>query len=150
MKSNENKKICAACGGRCCKRLPGAMYPSDVKKGRSKLSMRKALQTVLASGRYAVDWWEGENGKSVYYLRPHTKEGKNCGGLLDPSWGGECTFLREDGCELKFEQRPRTCRKLVPIAGGRSCHTESHSKKAAYRRWLPYQTDIKAALRDLT
>ena len=108
--------ICGPCGGQCCLKVPGANWPQDFGLPRIKKQLREALD----SGRYAIDWWEGDPRHDyhdddemgcAYFVRPAVKGME--GVLRDPTWGGPCTFLEEGvGCVLDPKQRPRACRWL--------------------------------------
>lgn len=104
-----NIPLCTECGGRCCKRMPGTAYPSDFN---SPEEIKKAIE----SGKYAIDWWEGDPGdgdlRKAYFVRPSTKD--KIGKIYDATWGGECTFLTKKGCKLKPNKRPKECRDLEP------------------------------------
>ena len=132
----ENKKICSACGGQCCNTLPGACFPSDFNLP-GDISF---LETALKTGRWAIDWWEGDprQGGNEYsrgfFVRPAIKgqEGK----MFDGSWGGVCTFLKNDCCALDADKRPSNCRNLEPKESG--CITHDDSKRGAAIAWIPY------------
>jgi hypothetical protein len=139
MNGYENKKLCAECGGRCCKTAPGGTFPDDFG-----LPDEASLRRALNSGRYAIDWWEGDvvpdgDRDQVYFVRPAVA---GCEGQRrDPSWGGICTFYAwGKGCELDFSSRPYECRFLEPAS---KCQTHypsgSPSKKASAIAWRPYQ-----------
>jgi len=103
-----NAQLCNNCGA-CCKRQPGCNFPSDFES-------EDEIVEALKSGRYAIDYWEGDPGdgdeRTAYFVRPAVK-GKE-GILVDPAWGGKCTFLTNKGCELAPEQRPKQCLDLEP------------------------------------
>lgn len=52
-------EICAACGGACCRRAPGIAHPEDFG-APDRADLRRRVEAALASGRWAVDWWEGD------------------------------------------------------------------------------------------
>lgn len=52
---NENKAICAPCGGKCCKRAPGLMSPEDAGLPEDK----EKFKQMVRSGLYTFDYWEG-------------------------------------------------------------------------------------------
>ena len=131
---------CAQCGCECCKRLPGSVHPDDVSQ--------EQVAEMLASGRWAIDWWEGDPREDfdknkelecAEYLRPAIKgmEGKR----RDASWGGECTFLTPSGCSLHETKRPRECIDLEPGEGfgDSECHTHDWSKQKIAIAWISYQ-----------
>ena len=125
--------ICKPCGGRCCKNFPGSAYPED-------FPTREELLAALDSGRWAIDWWEGDARKGkeelnrTYYVRPAIKghEGRR----HHAGWGGECTFLTGEGCSLVPDARPRECRQLDPMADGKCEVHDGTSKQGAAVAWL--------------
>lgn len=137
MKNNENKLICAECGGKCCKNMPGSVYPKDVPNGD--------IEALLRAGNYAIDWWEGDPrkecgqiGKASYYIRPKVKGVKR---LFDPSWGGECIFLTSTGCKLSFEERPAGCKIVKPAKGG--CNSKYNDKRGAAIAWSSRSDELQ-------
>jgi hypothetical protein len=124
-----NHEMCALCGGKCCKHLPGAAYPGDFEN--------EAMMTeAILSRKWAIDWWEGDPGdgeeETAYYVRPATLEGQ--GAIYDASWGGQCVFLTDSGCQLRPEKRPTECRFLEPRAKeGNACimHNDVGKRTAA-------------------
>lgn len=130
---NEDRAICAKCGGRCCKQYPGIVSPQDGD-----------FVALLDSGRYAIDWWEGDARYDVdeltrtYFIRPRIKGYEDL--LLHPAWGGECTFLGSTGCELSYKDRPFNCRDLEPLASGNCSYTLN--KRQTILLWLPFQESI--------
>lgn len=142
----ENPAICATCGGKCCKSLPGAALPTDFAE-----PLADSLEAAFSSGLWAIDWWEGDprglayddpNAVSRgYFLRPRTV-GKMQ--LYDPSWGGECVHLGNKGCALPYEKRPAGCRLLEPSRGP-VCPEHGGSKREAAIAWLPYHKEIEGA-----
>ena len=143
----EKKELCAACGGKCCKGMPGSAFPSDFGE-----LLLDALVEKFQSGLWVIDWWEGDpRGKGYrmaqsYFVRPAIK-GANA--LFHPSWGGECIFLSEDGCTLPSDERPLGCKRLEP--GGHSpCmyHGDGTGKNAKHEgalAWLKHQLVILQA-----
>jgi hypothetical protein len=135
---------CAGCGGACCKNLPGAAFPEDFPTA-------EAVKVALDSGRWAVDWWDGDPRpghdelSQGYFIRPAIK-GKE-GSRRDPAWGGECTFLTPMGCELPADQRPRECRMLRPRPPGTACTgDETSNKQAAAVAWIKRSEDLEVSL----
>lgn len=141
---HSNPALCAKCGGRCCQRAPGECRPQDFASATE-------LAEKLASGRYGIDWWEGDprtsdaereqipwpetgDGKA-YFVRPAVtgREGR----LFDASWGGKCTFLKSDGCALAPRNRPHGCRTLIPEANGECTYAHGDlEKRLACLEWL--------------
>lgn len=131
--------LCAPCGGKCCKSLPGSAYPED-------FPTPAALRGALDSGRWCIDWWDGDarEGKDeltrTLFVRPAIK---GCEGQRSHAgWGGECTFLGNHGCELKPSKRPTECRSLEPRKNG--CHMHNgHGKRGAAVAWLSRADELR-------
>lgn len=146
--SYERPDVCAPCGGKCCKSMPGAALPSDF--GATPEEILPKLAARLATGLWAIDWWEGDprldgedsDGRS-YFVRPAVA---GVSDLFDPSWGGRCTFHSSRGCEI-FAERPSGCRGLEPsdnpVKDG--CHVRHSDKRAAAIAWLPFHAVILQA-----
>jgi hypothetical protein len=141
--ANENPTLCSSCGGKCCKQMPGITHPEDW----GLPSDTSRLEAALNSGRWAIDWWEGDpenttgdymkdNVDRAFYVRPATQG--NEGLLMDASWGGACTFHSEIGCTLSTNDRPKECRDLKPAEGGSCSMTTEFTKRNAAIAWLPY------------
>lgn len=145
----ENMSLCAACGGKCCKQMPGEMIPDDVQKMYPHDTLRDSVEEALASRKIVADWWEGDPRGIAYddddymgrcfYLRPraNTDDPRDvaCG-----SWGGQCLFLGVEGCEISPEMRPLSCRMLEPKEDGSCLMHAGGGKKVAALAWLPHQT----------
>ncbi len=112
MKEYPPSEQCKICQGKCCKGMPGSWVPDDIKRIFPSPSLEESVELALKTKRFAIDWYEDR--PPIFYLRPATK-GKE-GVRRDPSWGGECTFLTKDGCELFLENRPFICRISKPKA----------------------------------
>jgi hypothetical protein len=156
-----NKRLCTKCGGRCCQTLPGSTSPEDWG-APDHLVMVTRISEALASGLYAIDWWEGDprgldwgdqsHLPCAEYIRPATV-GVNK--MRDPSRGGTCVFWSQDrGCELKHDARPLGCRNLEPksVGGepGSDCDSRiadgfTSEKHENAVRWIPYRGVIKRA-----
>lgn len=149
-----NAAICAKCGGQCCKQLPGACHPSDF--GVPGADGEQRLRAALASGKYAIDWWEGDVRGYLYghpeyrdrcfFVRPACK--RHEGELFENAWTGMCTFYDvTKGCALKLEERPTECRMLEPgdHDQGQVCRGHSGGKEQSVREWLTF-TEILDAI----
>jgi hypothetical protein len=121
-----DQDTCASCGGRCCKRRAGALFPSDIKG-----PMYRGLVELLSTGMYQINLYgknpmmsceelrgyastlqsgelkriesSGPRAKA-YYLRPAHVETR--GTLFGHSDGktGTCVFWDgEKGCIMKIE-----------------------------------------------
>jgi len=101
---------------------------------------------ALASGRWTLDWWEGQT-PAPYFVRPAIKGHE--GRLFHLGCGGECTFLGPGGCELR--RHPLQCRLLRP---GGDCvydHDRWQSKLTyarLWRDWWPVFCDLRRVHED--
>ena len=148
-KMNLTPSICGPCGGECCKTQPGATSPRQW--GTTAEEMTQNLAAAFITGRWAVDWWEGDvdpNGDldDVYFVRPHAV-GYDAGTIFHGAGRNrQCNFLAKDGCTLKPEARPDGCLHLVPSISHRcELATGEHPKKKYVLEWRPYQDVIMAA-----
>ena len=135
-----NKSLCSECKGKCCKTYAGIIYPDQI--GDSEESIRIKLIPML-NDEWSIDWWEGplieedkfNSDERYYFVRP-----KHVGAsTIDPSWGGQCSFLREDGCQLSIEERPIQCLALEPKDDFNCREKDGFSKKDGAMAWIPYQ-----------
>ena len=148
MKNNENQSICAACGGACCKKMPGIVHPNDI----GRVTVGKLLKMIKEG--YQFDYWEGDltglpehRDMTFYYLRPMTI--KSAGKPVDASWGGQCIFWREgSGCNKSFDDRPRQCKALVPkkTEDGDCVWSKRYSKVEMIKAWIPHNKIIVEAI----
>lgn len=139
--------ICSACGGACCRNLPGTYAPSDF--GRSRKEILKNVASALDAGTVCIDCWEGdlekigkESYRTAYFIRPPTIN--SLGKRVDYSWGGACSNLTSTGCSLLFENRPMQCRELIPVAKTFNCkypHSR-YTRIGMTRRWLSFSDEL--------
>lgn len=149
----QDSTACAACGGACCKSMPGGTHPDDWGAPNTSI-MFDRLVVALSSGLWSIDWWEGdprglEEGDAGYvsqglYVRPATKGDE--GRTFHASWGGECTFLTPAGCTLAHDARPLECRALEPKYPMR-CE-QHHGKNLTATAWIPYHDILLDAARE--
>ena len=141
LNSYEKPDLCGRCDGACCKSMPGASIPSDF--GNDEPEIRDKLLELLHGGEWAIDWWEGDardekyDLDKTYFIRPATV---GTARLMDPSWGGRCVFLGEQGCRI-FDNRPSGCRGLEPGESG-SCEVRYSGKQDCAIGWIPFQKTI--------
>lgn len=144
--NNENSNACQQCGGYCCKQCAGLMLPNQFDHN----DLVNSIVQKINSGKYCIDWWEGDIGPTnilsqIYFIRPSHKN--KIGEIKDPSWGGECVFLTENGCQLSFDSRPYQCKALVPKDDNTRCH--GIIKEKLIPIWRKYQDEINQALKAL-
>ena len=143
--------ICIPCGGACCKMNPGITAPEQW--GIDSAMRISALRGALASGKYAVDWWEGGTEPDgaldeVYFVRPAVKGETNV--FHGAGRNRVCTFFEQvSGCTLAAAQRPDMCLAVVPTVNGK-CDVagpfiHENAKGDYAHRWQPYQAEILAA-----
>lgn len=143
----ERPGVCGPCGGKCCKGMPAAAFPIDF--GATSEAMLQSLTEKLSTGRWAIDWWEGNPSddsagdgiEQAYFVRPAVRGN---GQLFDPSWGGPCTFHSSTGCEI-FSERPQGCRGLEPSDPPGKCTPRHSTKQDAAIAWLPFHSLILQA-----
>jgi Fe-S-cluster containining protein len=158
VENHENPSVCGTCPSPCCGFLPGEVFPQELDPELRPEILRRKAQSLIATGRYAVDWWEGDPRRNIseservscgYYLRPAI-EGHE-GNKFHAAWSfhGGCTFLGPEGCTLAHDARPLGCRAVVPaidaFSGKRDCRSTivtqggfTNSKHAAAIAWLPF------------
>lgn len=159
----EAAKDCVGCG-ECCKTFPGESVPADFSQDDE---LRWDLvRTAIASGRWCVDWWEGEwdNARGrfdppSYFLRPNIKSHTApiaSGQVMircpsDPPHATECVFLSEDGCSADI--KPFGCKTLKP--GFPGCNHDDHppgvqnSRHMAAIMWKPYSAQLIQLAREI-
>lgn len=129
---NENRIMCSKCGGQCCKNMGCHVSPTDLKE----ITLESIVAMMDETNCISLDWYEGDpedrsNNDPFYFLRI-----KNDGAsMIDPSWGGRCCLLTDDGCPILFQYRPKGGRALQP---GKNC-TDGYSKAQCAIDWKPYQ-----------
>lgn len=159
--NQSNEQMCRVCGGECCQRYPGSTSPEDWG-APDKETMLSRLVAAFRTGKWAIDWWEGDPlddgtehdcvqcGEFIngYYVRPATIKPKYQYSLRDPSWGGVCVFWSKNtGCWFALDKRPEGCRVLKPNKPGR-CLSPSDSNKHGHAiRWMDYHDVIFEAER---
>ena len=139
MEQEKDNSPCIRCTNRCCDNLPGAAFPADFNEPPS-IDLFKRL---AASGKWAVDWWEGDVVKPreldrCYFWRPSTSGNQ----VFHPAWGGACSWLTETGCSEEWENRPSGCKYLVASFDGQCRYvapiTRANGKEHAAHEWRPY------------
>lgn len=160
--NNEDAAICRACGGKCCKTLPGAFLPDQLDDAQ--------LSAGFRDGSLVLAWWQGdprpdrhcfdvdcdgscercraERLVRAYYVRPRNLNSRD--GLFDASTQGECRLLGPTGCTLPFERRPAGCQNLlVNRADPGNCHeyaiTTGSFRYYAALAWVPHQERLLSA-----
>jgi hypothetical protein len=162
--NNEDLATCRACGGQCCKTLPGAYLPDQLTE--------QQLGDGLRAGKLVLAWWDGDprpdktcfdidcDGscprcmdpdrlRRAYYVRPRNVASPS--GPFDPTTNGACTLLGPTGCTLPFDTRPSGCQNLLANkANPGDCNdyavpTKSFKHYAAVA-WVPHQERLLAAV----
>lgn len=138
---NENKSLCATCPTVCCKRMGCALSPEDLT-GKGISITRANLIRFIESGRWSIDWWEGDivtGGEydRIYYLRARHVNAP----IVDPSWGGICASLTPSGCSLSWEDRPKEGRAVIPSPNYKC--TSTYGKRDYVMEWRQYQSVLE-------
>jgi Fe-S-cluster containining protein len=148
--SNANPSVCAPCGGKCCKTMPGTVFPSDLDAQLRPDVLADKVLLMLESGFYSLDWWTGNPFEDrpgtdrAHYLRPSVRGSE--GRWVDESWGGTCTFLGKAGCALAEVARPLECRALVPQAEGRCFKPagwEAGGRRLGAQAWWEFRDTLR-------
>ena len=142
IRTYRKSSFCSECKGKCCKIIPGCIFPEDFIRNNKKID-RKTITDMVVNGTYAFDSWEGFGGKGVgLFIRPSTKGKEKL--ILDFSWGGECVFLTKKGCKLSFKNRPLQCRNLKPRKNKRCTGDKRTGKYEAAVAWSKYYKLIES------
>jgi len=125
MQNNENREICSACGGKCCKCSPGFAVPRDFLK-MPMFYLKPENWQVVTHYADSRDW---------LVIMPQTSGG----GIY-----GTCCFLGVLGCVLEWEFRPFECRHLKPVADeiGR-CEARVKRDDIA-PDWIQFQAELRS------
>jgi hypothetical protein len=147
----QKPETCSTCGGKCCNQNPGITHPNQW--GNNKDDRIINIADALSTGKWAVDWWEGDIDddptitpilNQIYYIRPviYGYEGE----VKHPSWGGKCTMLGDKGCELDHDNRPTECQSLIP--NKEKCEqTKEFNKLSLVKEWRNHQSEVREALK---
>lgn len=134
MKNNENKEICSKCKGRCCKNMGCHYSPRDFEKIEFEY-----LKNRIEKENISIDWWDGDilsinEYSRVYYLRCRNIDSE----IVNPSWGGQCMNLTDNGCNLSFKDRPLGGKMVIPQESY-NCINE-YSKEDCVKEWRAYHS----------
>ena len=136
--NNEDFEKCSACGGKCCKNIPGAYHPSDFKPEQLT---KEGIIDLIKNHKVTIDCYD--DGIIHPFLRPRINMDK-CYGFW--SFGGVCLHLTPAGCDLSFEDRPFECRSLDPHKCGPN---PDSSKKDASDVWEDYAYIIRSVINEM-
>lgn len=95
--------LCKDCG-LCCKGQPGGYAPDQFETVDQ-------IKELFRSGEVIADYWIGNNGEHIHYLRPK----KVSEGGYEAAWrppNGDCIHLTASGCTMSWNKRPHGCRAL--------------------------------------
>lgn len=142
---NVNSKLCAECGGECCKCCGCHFSPDDF----TDISF-ETLKREIQKGYISIDYVDGERilrSTGVYILRVRNKERP----IVDTGYVRKsgCILLTEKGCKLDYEHRPSGGRLLIPTKKMknfwgeevRACKSSYGIKECCYE-WMPHQKII--------
>lgn len=140
--SKINNELCKKCDGSCCKTMGCHISPFNLKE----ISVEFIISLINESGCVSIDWWDGNpitnehDNQRVYFLRIKNINSN----IIDPSFGGTCSILTDNGCPLSYEYRPKGARELIPDEN--ECRVE-YSKQQCAIDWYNYQ-DIMTQVYD--
>lgn len=131
-----NEELCKSCKGECCKSMGCYIAPDEL------ISVDyNTLKQLLDTGFVSIDWWEHLKIDDGYFERGYFIRMRNQNGdVVDPSWGGVCTALTENGCSFEFKYRPKGGRRLNPIycKGKETENKLTYTKRQCAIDWIPY------------
>lgn len=141
---NVSKRICAECGGECCKRCGCEFSPDDFKE----ISF-EYLKDEMEKGYISIAYVPDEicyDPFGVYILRVRNREAP----VVDLGYRrSPCILLTEKGCKLNYKDRPSGGKLLIPSRKvyefmgekKRVCPTSYGIRDCCYE-WKPHQRII--------
>lgn len=141
---NTSKKICSKCGGECCKNCGCHFSPDDFKE----ISF-EYLKKEMEKGYISIDHVDGElisQSFGVFILRIRNQGAP----IVDLGYKRTpCILLTEEGCKLKYKNRPSGGKLLIPSkkfikdifgcdTSTRNCQTRYTIRDCCYE-WKPHQ-----------
>lgn len=146
IKNNECPSVCTECaktGQTCCSRYGGAFHPDQLHQPITI----ESLTDFINRGDVAIDWYENfdDDHEHGYLLRMKHRNVEN---VVDPSWGAACVHLKDNGCELSFEERAYGCQRLTPKSVLSNSCDNAYEKYEAAKDWLPYYDIIEKWIND--
>ena len=127
-----NYEMCKKCKDSCCTKYPCELFPEDIMSGNITYDvMIRLLETNLV----CLDVGD-ESDK--FYVRMKTVGESIRGNFVYEGWGGQCCALGEDGCKLKFKNRPFTGRFGFPCNHDLDPSFMSMTKSDLVEKWKPY------------
>ena len=145
---NENKDICAKCGGYCCKKSGCDYAPEDFSDLSLNYLMPKLSEGYISIVS-ALDLKSFPNGQIVnipiLYLRARNRNRP----IIDLlSMKTTCLSLKEDGCSFSYEDRPFGGRSLTPVVN-RMCYSKVNPEEIILR-WQNHQQVLARAVKRIT
>jgi hypothetical protein len=108
--------------------MGGFLHPDDIKSFDED-----TIRGMLDSGKYTIDWVDGPSDlcdDNVFFIRFRHVNGRD----VEPSFGGRCVMLTDEGCSLPFEERAYGCRSLIP-AQTLKCGDGAYTKDLVVKDW---------------
>ncbi len=136
----ENKELCGACKGSCCKHTPGLFLPNDF--GKTIDEVYQNLKKEIIAGNVVLAG-RPKDGSEFYIPSPATKARRDTSIFVTYNMG-VCNNLTSDGCSLG-DKRPGQCKAVIPELKGTS--TIEDLRNGNYRDLNCHQpldmTDVK-------
>ncbi|MBE6155673.1 MAG: hypothetical protein E7164_02825 [Firmicutes bacterium] len=147
MNKNENKELCKACGGLCCKK-GGCQYSVDDFESLKFEYLYNKLQEGYISIVCALNF-QVIKGKPVVNPILYVKARNVNRPIIDLlSMRTKCSALTEEGCLYDYEHRPSGGVNLVPKKNGQCYHEKSPMEYITM--WKPYQTILRKLVKKIS
>lgn len=115
-----DKELCSHCGGRCCLNAPCHYSPSDFEdlsyNGLKRIIKEKGYISIVKIDMYDYDYYKELNDQFYHYVLRIKRHGDPVAFKMEKNNKNPfvCMLLGKKGCKLKFEDRPKGARMLVP------------------------------------
>lgn len=143
----ENKELCAACGGKCCK-MGGCQYaPKDFESLKFDYLLGKLAEGYISI--VSVLDFKVYNGKMTAQPFLYVKARNTNRPIIDLlSMRTACMSLTDTGCQYDFEHRPSGGINLIPGENG-TCYRETDPMEFIMM-WQPQQNVLRKLVKRLT
>lgn len=145
-----NEKLCAKCGGKCCKNAPCHYAPSDFEdlsfEGLKKVIDAKGYISIVKIPIFEYDYYKEFSDQTYFYILRIKRIGDPCAFKMEKKpLPRLCSLWTKKGCKLCFEDRPTGAKHLVPRENMRCL--QLYSLEKCICDWKPYTKTLKALYR---
>lgn len=143
-----NKEICTHCGGRCCLNAPCHFSPSDFEdlsySGLKRVIKEKGYISIVKIDMFDYDYYKEFSDQFYHYVLRIKRHGDPVAFKMEKNNKNPfvCMLLTKKGCKLKFEERPKGARMLVPRES-RKC-LQLYNLEECMRDWKDYTKTLRA------